>query len=69
METATLSSKHQILIPKAIREALNLKAGQKLTFVLKGNLVQLVPEKDIADMCGFMKGANTENTRDRRDRL
>lgn len=69
MQTATLSSKNQILIPKAIREALQLKAGQKLTFIVKGNLVQLVPEKDFKSMLGVMKGANTENVRDRKDRL
>ncbi len=69
MQTATLSSKNQILIPKAIREALHLKAGQKLTFIVKGNLVQLVPEKEFNSMLGIMKGANTQNVRDRKDRL
>lgn len=69
METATLSSKYQILIPKGIREALHLKAGQKLTFVIKGNLVQLLPEKDFHDMRGILKGANAENIRDHRDRI
>jgi AbrB family looped-hinge helix DNA binding protein len=69
METATLSSKFQILIPKAIRESLDLKAGQKLTFVVKGNYIQLLPEKKLEEMRGFLKGANTSNVRDRKDRI
>lgn len=69
METATLSSKYQILIPKGIREALHLKAGQKFTFVVNGNMVQLLPEKNLNDMRGILKGTNTKNTRDRRDRI
>ena len=69
METATLSSKYQILIPKAIREILHLKAGQKLTFVVKGNYIQLLPQKELEEMRGFLKGANTTNVRDRKDRI
>jgi len=69
METAKLSSKYQILIPKSIREALHLKAGQKLTFVVKGNYIQLLPEKSLEEMRGFLKGANPSNTRDRKDRI
>ena len=33
METGTLSSKGQITIPKKIRDYLNIKASDKLTFV------------------------------------
>jgi len=69
METATLSSKYQILIPKSIREALHLKAGQRLTFVVKGNFIQLLPEKSLDEMRGFLKGANPDNTRDRKERV
>ncbi len=69
METATLSSKYQILIPKAVREALELKAGQRFTFVVKDNLIQLLPKQNIEDVRGILRGADTSNIRDRQDRL
>lgn len=37
MVTATLTSKGQITIPKAIRDALNLQAGDRLAFSLAGD--------------------------------
>lgn len=40
MRTVTISSKGQIAIPKEIRETLNIKAGDRLTFkVAEGKLV------------------------------
>lgn len=69
MQTATLSSKYQLAIPKAIRETLNLKAGQKFTVVAKGNIIELVPVRSLQSMRGVLKGVNTENYRDRQDRF
>jgi AbrB family looped-hinge helix DNA binding protein len=37
MEQVTLSSKGQIAIPKAVREALNLSEGAKLTVEVPGH--------------------------------
>lgn len=68
MQTATLSSKFQISIPKKIREHLHLKAGQKFVFVTKGNIIHLVPQMSISDALGVFKGANTKEYRDRKDR-
>jgi AbrB family looped-hinge helix DNA binding protein len=41
MEKVTVSSKGQIAIPKAIREALNLSEGAKLTLQRKGQTIVL----------------------------
>lgn len=35
--TATLTSKHQITIPKELREDLKVKTGDKLIFIKKGD--------------------------------
>jgi AbrB family looped-hinge helix DNA binding protein len=66
---ATLSSKFQISIPKPIRDELGLKAGQRFLFVIKGNLIQLVPARGLKEMSGVLKGADTSNIRDRHDRF
>lgn len=68
MSSATLSSKFQIVIPKALREQLHLEAGQQFVFVAKGNVINLVPKQDLKQLRGVLKGANLENVRDRQDR-
>jgi len=67
-DTATLSSKFQISIPKAVREAQGWQAGQEFVFIPKGSGVLLVPVPDIADLRGIAKGADPTGYRDRRDR-
>ena len=44
MSEATLSAKNQIVIPREAREALGLKAGDKLLVVVRGDRV-IVLEK------------------------
>jgi len=66
--TATLSSKFQISIPKAVRDAQGWEAGQEFVFVPKGGGVMLVPVPTGEEMFGIAKGAKSENIRDRRDR-
>ena len=67
MHAATLTSKFQICIPKAVRERLQLKAGQQFVFVTKGNTISLVPRRDIAALRGILRGADTSDVRDRSD--
>jgi len=44
MEKVTVSSKGQIAIPKAIRDALNLSEGAKLTVEVRGQEIVLSKE-------------------------
>ena len=66
--SATLSPKYQVSIPKAVRESLNWKAGQKQVFLQKGDGVLVLPEPELEDLLGLTKGANTDHYRDRNDR-
>jgi AbrB family looped-hinge helix DNA binding protein len=68
-DTATLSSKFQISIPKAVRSARKWKAGQKFAFIPKGTGVLLVPVPEDGDLGGIAKGARGEDYRDRNDRF
>ncbi len=66
--TATLSSKYQISIPKAVRTAHQWKPGQGFAFVPKGSGVLLMPVPDLKDLKGLVRGADTGDYRDRTDR-
>ena len=44
MAEATLSAKNQITVPREIREALGLKAGDKLLLVVQGDTVHFDAE-------------------------
>lgn len=66
--TATLSSKFQISIPKAVREQQHWEAGQEFVFIPKGGGVLLIPVPGLDQLAGMARGANTADIRDRRDR-
>ncbi len=68
-DTATLSSKFQISIPKAVRNARQWKAGQEFVFLPKGKGMLLMPVPELDDLKGLAKGAKTQDVRDRQDRF
>lgn len=64
MNTVTLSPKFQVVIPQPIREALHLKAGQKLQMINYEGQIVMVPLRPIKDMRGAFKGMNTHFERE-----
>jgi AbrB family looped-hinge helix DNA binding protein len=68
MEAVTLSPKFQVVIPRAVREKLHLVAGQKMQVMAYGNRIELIPEREINEMRGFLKGLDTTVEREK-DRL
>lgn len=68
MQTATLSSKFQLAIPKSIRDELGLRVGQRFTLLTKGGVVELVPLRSFQEARGMLKGADPTGYRDREDR-
>ena len=67
-DTATLSSKFQISIPKAVREAQKWEPGQEFVFIPMGTGVLLVPVPTLEDLRGIASGADPSGYRDRNDR-
>jgi AbrB family looped-hinge helix DNA binding protein len=67
-DTATLSAKFQISIPKSVRAARQWRAGQVFAFIPKGKGMLLVPVPDIDDLAGIARGASTADYRDPDDR-
>lgn len=64
MATVTISSKFQLVIPKEVRETLELKPGQQLRVFTAGDRVELVPVKKLRLMRGFLKGIDTSVPRE-----
>ena len=50
MESVKISRKFQVVIPRSVREKLHLVAGQRMQVVAYGNLIELIPEREIAEM-------------------
>jgi AbrB family looped-hinge helix DNA binding protein len=64
MTSATLSPKFQIVIPKAVREALKLVPGRKFHVLHHNGRIELIPVRDAKTMRGFLRGINTRVRRD-----
>ena len=64
MQTVTVSPKYQVVIPKEIREALKLRPGQKMRVIEYHGRIILIPDRDISELKGFLKGINTHFERE-----
>ena len=68
MQSVTVSPKFQVVIPRPVRDRLHLRPGQKMQGVEYSGRVELIPERDISELRGFVKGINTDVKREK-DRL
>lgn len=64
MHTVTVSPKFQVVIPKEVRKALNLRPGQRMQVVEHEGRIEFIPERDIKELRGFLKGIHTEFKRE-----
>jgi len=53
------------VIPKKIRETLKLKPGQKTHVIEYENRIELIPDREMSELRGFLKGIDTEFSRER----
>jgi len=65
MVTVTVSPKFQVVIPKAVRQRLGIRPGQKLQIIEFSNRIELIPLQKIKDMRGFLKGIKTDFLREK----
>jgi AbrB family looped-hinge helix DNA binding protein len=63
MTEATISSKNQIVIPREVRDALGVKAGDKLLVVVRGATVIMLqkPKSHRAAIRGLARGGYSRN--------
>ena len=65
MQTVTVSPKYQVVIPKSIRDTLQLKPGQKMRVMEYDGRIELIPDRDISELRGFLKGIDTRFKREK----
>jgi AbrB family looped-hinge helix DNA binding protein len=68
MSSVTLSPKFQVVIPKEVRERMDLKPGQKIQVIQYEGRIELIPIRPIEQMRGFLRGIDTDVPREE-DRL
>ena len=64
-----VSPKYQVVIPEAVRKALNLKPGTLVNVIAKGHVAYIVPVRPIKDLQDQLKGKlSYTNAREKKDR-
>jgi len=64
MDPIRVSPKYQVVIPKAVRQMLELRPGQKIHVLPYENRIELIPERPMSKMRGFLKGIETSAPRE-----
>lgn len=68
MNTVTISSKYQVVIPRPIRKQFNLKPGQKIMFIPFKETLRVVIVPPIEKAEGMFVGIDTDPLREKEDR-
>ena len=64
MLSVTVSPKYQVVIPKEVRESLQVSPGQRMQVVQYDNRIELIPERDVSELEGFLQGIDTSFDRE-----
>ncbi len=68
MDIVTVSPKYQVVIPKEIREDMDIKPGDKMGMIEIDGTIYLHRIRSIKEMRGMFPGLSTEGIRDKNDR-
>ena len=64
MDTSTVSTKFQVVIPLRVRRALGIRPGQKVQVIPYEGRIELIPLEPIKKTRGFLKGIDTRLERE-----
>lgn len=64
MDIVTVSPKFQVVIPKELRQSLNIQVGQKLRARIQGEHIELFPEQPMSAARGLLQGIDTQVDRE-----
>lgn len=68
MDSVTVSTKYQVVIPKKVRQSLKIQPGQKMRVLEYGNHIVMIPIRPIKEARGSLKGIDTNPQREKKDR-
>ena len=68
MDTVTVSTKYQVVIPSGIRKLIDVQPGQKIRVILYDGRIEMIPIKPTKETRGFLEGIDTTVEREA-DRL
>jgi AbrB family looped-hinge helix DNA binding protein len=64
MDVVTISPKYQVVIPRAVRERLQLEPGQQVQALVYGDRIELLPVRSARSLRGFLRGIDTQVDRE-----
>jgi AbrB family looped-hinge helix DNA binding protein len=59
MTTVTVTSKFQVVIPRAVRDRLNIQPGQKMQDISHKNRLELIPLRPIRELRRMLQAIET----------
>ena len=68
METVTVSPKYQVVIPRSVREKLDIRPGQQVQVIPYENRIEFIPLRPARELRGMLRGMSTDLVRES-DRL
>jgi AbrB family looped-hinge helix DNA binding protein len=69
MRRTRISAGFRVVIPKEVCESLGLSVGQELSIFATGRTITLVPDRPLSSLRGFAKGIDTDDLREKKDRM
>lgn len=64
MEKVTISPKFQVVIPRSVRERLDLKPGQQVQVIPYDDRIEFIPLRPARELRGSLRGMCTDLERD-----
>ena len=69
MDAVTVSPKYQVVIPRAVRERVRIRPGERLQVIAFDDRIELVLMRPMREMKGFLKGLDASFAREEDDRV
>jgi AbrB family looped-hinge helix DNA binding protein len=60
MKQVTVSSKFQVVIPREVRESMDIQPGTRVQVLQYENRIELIPLREPKSLRGFIRGIDTE---------
>ena len=60
MNQVTVSSKFQVVIPREVRESMDIQPGTRVQVLQYENRIELIPLREPKSLRGFIRGIDTE---------